>query len=512
MINQSIQPPLILVTDDNKDTTGFLARVLEKEGYRVIQANDADQAYDAIETEIPDLILLDVILPDMTGFELCHQFKGRADMSRTLIMLMSGWLTDTESKVQGIDVGADEFLSKPIRIPELKAKLRALLRLKHAQDELAGKAQEYSARSEQLNHLTRELQDRVAVRTEQLDESEALYRSLMDAHIDGIALVIEGQLVQCNNAWKQMFWNDSLPKLEGALASRCFSPRFRGQVERFLVMAEQGGLVEPLKMMGCSNVHPGMALELRCRLIQHGGRPGLLVLARDVSQAAMHEELVNALPRRILAAQEEERRRVARELHDGVNQLLASVRFRARSIAERQEGRLEGQEDWIRIQELLEEAQDEVRRISRALRPSELDDLGFMDAVRSNCNEFTLRTGVPIELTEQMDLAFQDKVVETHLYRILQEGLFNVEKHAESSRVRVSVSSNLQHVHLRIEDNGKGFAIEGMKRNPGLGLQHLRERASLAGGLLEVQSEIGQGTTLQVSIPYGRKTEGALGY
>lgn len=125
----------ILVVDDKIDTVLLLRELLTSRGYRVITASDADEALEAIESARPDLILLDVIMPGRSGYELCRELKN--DPSRRLIpVIMITGLTDREDRVRGIEAGADDFLSKPLYPEELFARVRSLLKLKEFTDEL----------------------------------------------------------------------------------------------------------------------------------------------------------------------------------------------------------------------------------------------------------------------------------------------------------------------------------------------------------------------------------------
>ena len=183
-----------------------------------------------------------------------------------------------------------------------------------------------------------------------------------------------------------------------------------------------------------------------------------VIVSRDITRRKLAEAATRELPQLIRAAQEAERRRVARDLHDSVNQILAAVKFRLQSV----EGKLVDQDESILREVLkaeahLEKAMQEVRRISRNLRPSELDDLGLGPALRTLCGEFGERTGLEVELSINHLPPSLPVAIELHLYRIIQEALGNVEKHARAAHVSVKFARTATMLRTVIRDDGRGF-------------------------------------------------------
>jgi signal transduction histidine kinase len=243
--------------------------------------------------------------------------------------------------------------------------------------------------------------------------------------------------------------------------------------------------------------------ELMESLVSIGHQIGLFIQRKEADEA------LRRLPQRILEAQESERRRVSRELHDSVNQLLASVRFRLQSIEDRIPRGAEAlqlQQETGKTKRLLEYALSEVRRISHNLRPSELDDLGLVPAIRAAGEEFSVRSGIKWEL--ETGAALPDRLpaaTELSVYRIFQESLNNVERHARAGRVQVQLTLEAGHMKLRIRDDGIGFdpdqKLRGRRGRPGIGLENIRERAAFIQGELSIGSAPGQGTEITLRIP-----------
>jgi two-component system NarL family sensor kinase len=194
------------------------------------------------------------------------------------------------------------------------------------------------------------------------------------------------------------------------------------------------------------------------------------------------------------------------DLHDSVIQILSSVKFRLQTVEERLIDEDQGAwRDTLKAKAHLEKAIHEVRRISRNLRPSELDDLGLAPAVRSLCSEFSERTGVKVELAIlNLPQSIPDDI-ELNLYRIIQESLGNIEKHSSATRVSIRLAREGPILRATIGDNGRGFdpaAPRGKKSKPrGMGLVDMQERAGLLGGSCQLRSTPGSGTEILVEMP-----------
>lgn len=219
-------------------------------------------------------------------------------------------------------------------------------------------------------------------------------------------------------------------------------------------------------------------------------------------------ERLRYLSRRLIEVQEEERRRVARELHDGVLQVLSSARFALGAAIERQAPG-DASNDLARALSLLAEGVREIRAITRSLRPSALEHLGLEPALRALCADSQTTAGVAIRFAGPRASRRLPAEVELALYRIAQEALANVLEHAGASRCEVRVRRLRNAVELRVEDDGAGFdpcadgagrAARGASQR-GLGLVNIRERAAGARGVAEIVSRPGEGTRVSVRVP-----------
>ncbi len=225
-----------------------------------------------------------------------------------------------------------------------------------------------------------------------------------------------------------------------------------------------------------------------------------IILQEASQRLEIQQQELRSLAARLLTAQEEERRRISRDLHDDVNQRLALLSLKLQAA---RDGLSDAHLVTPMIQELFESVanlSDDVRHLAYQYHPSILDDLGLGPALRSLCEDFTKWKGVSVtqEVTEEARTFSQ--AVATCLYRIAQESLQNVSRHAQATAVHLVLRKDGQDIILSIHDNGVGFEVDGLLSH-GLGFVNMRERARLVGGILSVESQPGRGTTVTVSIP-----------
>lgn len=225
----------------------------------------------------------------------------------------------------------------------------------------------------------------------------------------------------------------------------------------------------------------------------------------NIRERRLADAKLKELTQRVFDAQEEERGRVARELHDGISQILVGVRY-ALDNARRRLAR--GDKDGAEAPldkgiDHLGTAITEVRRISRDLRPGVLDDLGLGPALKALTADFSERTGIETEFTTVVFRNRLDQDSKIALYRIAQEALTNIERHAGATRVRIDLRGHKKGATMRIEDNGRGIRTFPGQANPGLGLRNMQERIEQLDGTLRILSSRGAqtGTVIEISLP-----------
>ncbi len=228
-------------------------------------------------------------------------------------------------------------------------------------------------------------------------------------------------------------------------------------------------------------------------------------MALNFRERRLADAKLKRLTQRVLDAQEEERGRVARELHDGISQILVGVRYALDSARRRLEkGSGDVESPLKQGIENLGTAISEVRRISRDLRPGVLDDLGLGPALKALVEDFGQRTGIEVEYNTVVFRNRLDSDSKIALYRIAQEALTNVERHADASKVSVDLRGHKRGATLRISDNGVGLDRTRRQRANGIGLRNMAERVEQLDGQFRILSSAsgpGGGTVIEVSVP-----------
>jgi signal transduction histidine kinase len=364
----------ILVVDDEPDTLALLTSVLTEAGYRVRPADSGSLALASVATSAPDLILLDMRMPDMDGLETCRQLKARKESCEIPVVFVSG-SADADARAGALDLGAVDFVTKPFNRAELLARVRIHL---------------------ELRRLRSQLESQVALRTAELERNQR-------------------------------------------------------------------------------------ALE-------------------------EYKQRLQELTAGLLNAQENASRALARDLHDVFSQELSVL---ATQIFILQKESKSNDELASRLSELGARSvrlAHNLHRTSRELHPTILEDLGLKAALAEECDTFQERSRIRTQFTAENIPAKLPAGVSVCLYRVAQESLRNIGKHAANcNAVRVMLSGS-QGVTLRIEDNGEGFNLEDAHKKGGLGLISIEERVRLVNGSLAIHSEPGKGSTLEVVVPIAVST------
>ncbi len=208
------------------------------------------------------------------------------------------------------------------------------------------------------------------------------------------------------------------------------------------------------------------------------------------------------LARRLISAHEDERRRIARELHDDLSQRLASIAIDSSMLeSEIRPVNELGADKLAKLSDRIRETSMDVHQVSRQLHPAILDELGLVKAMQAECDAFQRRSGITLRFDGPSEYRSVAKSTELALYRIMQECLRNIEKHSRAVSARVGLSVSETEISLTVTDTGTGFDPTQQREEPGLGLASLKERAGLLGGTVSIQSEIGRGTTVTAHLP-----------
>ncbi|HEV8629613.1 MAG TPA: PAS domain S-box protein [Thermoanaerobaculia bacterium] len=348
-----------------------------------------------------------------------------------------------------------------------------------------------------------------------LHESEERYRKLVQQSGEGILVAHAGEVLYANEAAARLFGLASASEADGRALAELVHPRDAAGMRRLGRQLEQANgarhtLVDELRRADGA----ALWIELSSVPVSYRGLDAQQVFVRDVGERmrvdaelrASREEL-RRLHARVQIVREQEQTRIGRDIHDELGQMLTGIKL---DIAWLQRRATEGQaelprerlrERLDRLAQLVDESLDGARRIALQLRPSVLDDLGLEAAVDWLVKEFAARSGIPCDLTCELSGLLPASLRDTAVFRILQEALTNVARHAGASRCAVSVRVRGDGMRLAVTDDGRGVERGAQRAAGALGIVGMRERARACGGELVVRKRAGGGTRVAARLP-----------
>jgi len=354
---------------------------------------------------------------------------------------------------------------------------------------------------------------------EELERSEFTIRALLDSSNQSVVAVDgNGKIVLVTNSTEKMFGysrNEMLQKPLEILIPEDARRRHAEHRRGFFANMQNRPMGIGLDLAGRRKDGTTFPVEIGLSGIETAAGKLAVAFVTDITQrkqmeqaAKAHTQDVQALAASLLTAQEDERRRVSRELHDQICQQLASLAIDIGGLAAAPPLPRQTQSRLRTIQDRVVKASEETRHIAYELHPSVLDDLGLVASLRDLCRRFSERhTGITVKFNDVALPAGLPREVASCLYRVAQEGLQNIAKHANAKRASVALTPRKGTLGLTIADDGAGFDPAVVKGRGGLGLIGMEERARLVNGKLSIASRPGRGTrvALEVRLPAGSR-------
>lgn len=489
--------PKLLIAEDNPEMAAYIGQLLQG----VCQfrfARDGEEALDEARTWSPDLVLADVMMPKLDGFGLCRELKSNPATLRIPVVLLTA-LTHRDALIQGWEAGADEYLFKPFHPLEIVTRIRSMLRSQHARrqaDEQIHRIQEDLALSER-----RRIQ-------EALWQTGATLRTLLETAAQGIlAANPRGSIVLANHMAEQMFGYDAGELLgktvEVLLPESCREQHVRHRAD-FLSDPRRRSMGIGIEIEGLRKDGSLFPVEISMSSFESGQERLAIAFVSDITtrkqaETALRnsEKELRELAARLLSAQEDERRRIARDLHDDIVQQLALLSNDIWRAAVDPELPEQTRTHYQNLQRQVSRLVNAVRGISHGLHPSMIEDLGLVTALDELCKELSASSGLKIRFEKTNKVFALDIGIATNLYRVAQEGLSNAIKHANATEVVVRLRKDSTSIRLTVRDNGLGLATGAA----GFGFSSMRERMRMLHGTLSVTSHQGGGVELVASVP-----------
>jgi PAS domain S-box-containing protein len=466
----------ILYADDTEAQRYAVGRVLRRAGFHVLEASTGRQALEMMPMR-PDLVVLDVNLPDINGIEVCKQIKSSEAATRTPVLQVSATLVSTQARVAGLEGGADAYLVQPIEPEELIATVRALLRVKKSEEALWQSKQQYRL----------------------FFEANPLACWVFDTS-DLKILTVNAAAVEQYGYSREEFTSLSMRDLP--------VPEEWSAV--LALLSDNGRPIHPFRIWKHKTKSGKLIpVEMIWAPLELNGRDARLVIVQDMTEklelqaAEQKEEIRQLLLERVLQVQEEERRKIARELHDEAGQLMTSLLVGLRTLSDVR--RLaDAKHQANRLRDIASNAIGELGRLARGLHSSVLDDLGLEAAVRRYADEFSQTYGIHVKLDfGGNQLSGFPRNEQLNLYRIVQEALTNVARHSHAKTVSVRFGGDSSELRVTICDDGQGFSTPHPTNSLSghLGIEGMRQRAAILGGALQVVSDPGAGVSLDLRVP-----------
>ncbi|MBC8746535.1 MULTISPECIES: response regulator [Paraburkholderia] len=521
----------ILIVDDTPANVGVVVDSLEARGIRVLVALDGIEALERAAFSQPDVILLDVKMPGIDGFETCRRLK-RDERTRDIAVIFMTSLTGNEDRVEGFSAGGVDYVTKPLRVDEMLARVGVHLELRVMHKQVLAQNRqllaEVAVRKETeaaLSQARDDLERRVALRTEELERananlqaqiderrraearlqaSEARFRAIVESSPVPLCITSmpDGRILYTNEPLRELFGMK-----EGMSANIADFYADPGEREDLIQHLRTERSLRNLEVQFRRADGTQFWAMATARVATYDDSPAIYVGLNDITQRKqMEQELVESreqqreLSAYMEAIREDERKRIAMEIHDELGQLLTALKMDVSLLKMRIADDPEAIKKADDMRELVEATISMVRNVASHLRPAALN-FGIVSALEWLVDEFNRRNAITCKLRiEGGEPALSDAHA-TAVFRIVQASLTNVARHAEATRVEVMLTSTAAKLELHVRDDGRGFDLQTARRDYSYGLLGMNERARTIGGSLSIDSAPGAGTTVSINIP-----------
>jgi len=477
----------ILIIDDDPFARRYLEILLGAGAYTLLFAANGTNGLNLAKKTQPDIVLLDINMPDIDGFEVCRLIRADKQLAQVPVLMITS-LDDRESKLKGMEIGADDFIIKPFDSTELVLRIQTITRLNRYRLLMIEreKAEEAQKKQETIKRLSEKA----------LFESEQKFKNLAGLSPVGIFFTdAQGNYKNVNRQWTKI---SSLSE-EQARTSNFFAnihPDDRTHVKTNWDEAQNLKIpfVSEFRFINSLLTSNWVICQALQELDAEGNITGYVGMITDISQR-MKREKENL--KAILNAQENERHRFAVELHDGVGQTLSALKMYLNAI----DFKTIDNENASLIENALaiaSQAINEIRSISHNLMPKILKDYGVIHAVNSIIQLLFPLNTFNVKFTHNIKKQLSSEI-EIAIYRIVQEALNNIIKHSKATKISINLEQENSTIKLIIADNGVGFNKD--LSSTGLGLLNMQNRVKYLDGKFNIETQK-TGTCIAIEFPF----------
>jgi PAS domain S-box-containing protein len=501
----------ILLVDDDPFILQGIGLGLKAQGYAVTTADSGRAAIELLKDEAFDLVITDLIMDDVDGIGVLKTCKKiHPD---TMVIILTGF-ADMDSAINALRLIADDYMLKPCELEEVYFRVQRCLdklemqrKITRFYIELENRVAERTAELYQSNEkLRREIEHRTQVERK-LQKSQEKYRNVVEHSNDGICIVQDYELKYANRRLAEILGYSREEIIDHAI-EKYFQPDTIRQIndiyDDFLRRKIDEQRIETVILH--KNGYP-IDVEMSISMTTYNEHRAGLIFIYDISARKRAEEQIHSLTRQLLVVQESERHKIACDLHDHIAQDLASLKIGCGMLTQNMTDVSESFQHKVGdLSHLLQKVITDVRNLAYALYPTGLRQFGLVDTLYRYCSEFSEKNNIEVSfVTAGMDDLKLDYDTQINLYRLVQEALNNIKKHAQARDVKIRMVASHPHIILRIEDDGKGFDVNQCLREASkqahMGLHSMQERVNLLDGNIKIQSRPMEGTRIVVEIP-----------
>lgn len=468
----------IHIIDDDPHTIQVLDHVLKKKGYSVESSFSGTEAFDAFNSYTPDLVLLDIIMPEMDGYQVCRLLKNDKIMANIPVIFITA-SHDTSELVKGFDAGAVDFISKPVNRAELLARVNTHLELKISRDIIESK--------------NSELQQEVEIRK----KVEEKFKALSETAFEAVIFLQNGKIVEANKAAFEILGFQ--PSNSNAPSVFSYTDEKGAEILKNILKTGEGS--GPLEMVFYNAEKRPFHALVQCQTINYKGEIVNVLAIRDITrQKEMDKEIFNA----ILEAEEKERKRFSRDMHDGLGALLSTLKIYTGLLQKDNKSPDEKAMLLHEMKDTLNKAVESARTIANNLMPSVLMDHGLIKALKSFSEALNKTKAINIRFLYPESDFYVNTNTEIHIYRIVLELVNNTLKHAQARNIDVKLEAKEDRLTLDYKDDGKGFDFQQTyeTQNGSQGLKNILSRINFMDGEGKFESEPGAGLHFYCKVPF----------